>query len=118
MGVQLYSRRKNRQWPNINRLAKRAKEAYESFLADVKFDLFYTYDYSVCDTYILTEKFIGNSFSNKDLQSRIKQYNKDRNEMSKAEKAAAERAAAKKAAIAEAALKAVFDAEQNRLYQE
>jgi len=38
--------------------------------------------------------------------------------MSKAEKAAAERAAAKKAAIAEAALKAVFDAEQNRLYQE
>ena len=50
MGVQLYSKRKNRQWPNLERLAKHCKKAYDSLLGDITFDLYEAYDYQVNDT--------------------------------------------------------------------
>ena len=71
MGVQLYSRRKNRQWPNLDKLAKHASEAYQNLLSNVTFDLFYAYDHSVLNTNFLSESFSRISFSNKELRKKI-----------------------------------------------
>ena len=51
MGVLLFAKKKNSsRWPDLDKLAARAKQAYDSLLSDVSFDLYYHFDASINNT--------------------------------------------------------------------
>jgi len=50
MGVKLFSKHESNHFPKIDKLAARAKEAYDSLTGETFFDLYYNFDVKEQDT--------------------------------------------------------------------